>query len=51
MKCFTDRFRMLAAWPFLVVGTPFLLLARKIGGEGVRHALVDTLRLRSDHGY
>jgi hypothetical protein len=41
-KLLSDRVRCLAAWPLLVVGTPLLLAAKKLGGEGIRYALADT---------
>jgi len=36
------RIRCVLAWPLLVIGSPFLLLASKVGGDGIRFALADT---------
>jgi len=42
LKFALERLRVLLAWPFLVVGMPFMLVARKIGGEGIALAIADT---------
>lgn len=37
-----ERIRLVIAYPFLVVGMPFVLLAAKLGGKGVKYALADS---------
>jgi ABC-type Na+ efflux pump permease subunit len=36
-----ERIRVVLAYPLLVVGSPFILLASKIGGEGIKWSIAD----------
>jgi hypothetical protein len=36
-----ERLRIVIAWPFLVLASPLLLLAAKVGGVGIRYSIAD----------